>query len=166
MDRSLFGQRGFRGIRFRQYKGPAIAGHRQRHRQRTAHRAQFTGQGQFAGKLIITQTAIRYLSGSGDDAQRNRQIEAARLFGQVSRCQIDGDTPRRKIKLGILQCRTHAILGFFHLDFGQADDREAGQSIGEMGLHRNQWGIHARQGAAVQDGQGHWRYQPDFKRPF
>jgi hypothetical protein len=64
---------------------------RQAHGQRAAHRAQLARQRQLAGKFMAGQLARVDLPAGGQDAQRDRQVEAARILGQVGRRQVDGD---------------------------------------------------------------------------
>ena len=58
------------------------------HRERTTHRPQRPRQRQLAGKFPIHQRFHRDLSARGQNAQRNRQIKAARLLRQVGRGEI------------------------------------------------------------------------------
>ena len=51
----------------------------------------------------------RNLAGGREDADRDRQIVAARLLGQIGGREIDGDLARRKFELRVLQRRAHAI---------------------------------------------------------
>ena len=46
------------------------------------------------------------------------------FLGKVCRCQVDSDSSCGKFKTRILQGGTHAILGFLHLSFRKANDRE------------------------------------------
>jgi hypothetical protein len=64
---------------------------RQRQRQRAAHRAQFARPA--TARRQIRQAASRGvdLAAGRQDAQRDRQVEAARILGQVGRRQVDGD---------------------------------------------------------------------------
>ena len=55
----------------------ALALQRQRQGQRAAHRAQLTGQRQLTGKLAAGQFGAVQQAGSGQDAQCDRQVEAA-----------------------------------------------------------------------------------------
>ena len=49
----------------------------------------------------------------------------------------------------------HAIARFLDFGVGQADQREAGQAAGEMGLDRHRRRVQAIQSATVCDGQRH-----------
>jgi len=74
----------------------------------------------------------------GEDAERDRQIEASAFLGQIGGGEIDGDAARRKIELAILQRRAHPILAFLDFGFRQTDDGEIGQAVGEMHLDGDQ----------------------------
>ena len=148
-------QRRFRRIGRRHHKATAVTGNRQRHRQRAAHRAQLAGQRQFPGKLETLQTFAWNLPRRRQNTQCDRQVEAPRFLGQIGRGQIDGDAPCREFKPCIEQRSTHAVLGFFDLGLGQADDGKTRQAVAQMRFHGNQWRIKAGQRTAVKDGEGH-----------
>ena len=96
------------------------------------------------------------LPGGGEDAERDRQVEAARFLRQVGRRQADRDAlVVRELEAAGLQRRAHALARFLDLGVGQADQREARQAVGEMHLDRHRGRLEAAQGAAVDDGEGH-----------
>ena len=76
-------QRGFAGRRLRQHERAAVAPRREGHRQRAAHGAQLAGQRELAGELVARKVNGRDLPRWPEDAQRDRQIVAARLLGQI-----------------------------------------------------------------------------------
>ena len=63
----------------------------QAHGQRTPHRPQIAAERQLTGKLVALELLCIDLSAGRQDAQRDGQVKAARVFGQVGRRQIDGD---------------------------------------------------------------------------
>ncbi len=65
------------------------AAHRQCQRQGAAHGPQLAGQRQLAGELEGLGSRRVPVAGRGEDAQRDRQVEAPRLLGHVGRCQVD-----------------------------------------------------------------------------
>jgi hypothetical protein len=144
-------QRRFGRVGFREHERATAAMCAERHRERAANRAQFAGQRELAGKLILRQCIQWQLAGRTQDAERDRQVEAAALLGQVGGSEIHGDALCGKFESRCLQRSAHAVLRFLDLGLRQADDREARQTIGEMCLHRDRRGVHARDGAAVQD---------------
>jgi len=48
-----------------------------------------------------------------------------------------------------LQRRTNPVLAFLYFGFGQPDNGKAGQPVGNVNLHRDEWRLYARDGAAV-----------------
>ena len=83
------------------------------------------------------------MSGRGEDAERDGQIEAPAFLGQIGGSEIDGDAARGKIELAVLQRGAHAILAFFDFGFRQTHDGEVGQAVGEMHLDGDQSGFHS-----------------------
>jgi hypothetical protein len=79
VDGGIGHQRRFVGVGHRQDEGQpaAVAPGRQRHRQRAAYRPQFARQRQLSGEFILVQAGGRNLLGRGQDAERDRQIEAS-----------------------------------------------------------------------------------------
>ncbi len=69
----------------------------QRHRQRAADRPQLAGQRQLAGEFVAPEHRAASWPRQ-QHAQRDRQVEAAALLGQVRRREVDGDAPRREIE--------------------------------------------------------------------
>jgi hypothetical protein len=123
--------------------------------QAAAHRAQLARQRELAGELVLGEGVGGDLPGRGQDAQGDRQIEQAALFGQVGRGEVDGDPPLGKLELAGLQRGAHPVAGFAHLDVGQPDQRERGQAIGKVDFDADLGGGEANEGATGQDGQAH-----------
>ena len=63
--------------------------------------------------------------------------------------------PRREFVLRAGDRRAHAVLGFAHRRLGQADDRHARQSAGQMHLDAHRGRTHARSRTAVHECQVH-----------
>jgi hypothetical protein len=105
----------------------------------------------------LRKVLARQLVGCDQDAQGDRQVEAAAFLGQIRRCQIHGDAPCGKFKARILQRGPHAVLRFFNLRLRQADDGETRQAIRKVRLDRNERRIHSGERAAVEHGKRHWR---------
>ena len=87
------------------------------------------------------------LTAGDQNADRDGQIEAAALLGQISRGEIDRDPAGRHLKAGIDQCGADAILGFPDRRLGQPDDGHARQSAGHVDLDGNRCGIQPVLGA-------------------
>src|SRR3546814_16410785 len=76
----------------------------------------------------------RDLLGGGEDAERDREIKARAVLGQISRRQIAGDALQRKAIAAVADRGPHAILGLAHGGFRQTHDVEAGTTRREMDL--------------------------------
>ena len=134
---------------------PALA-HGQRERQRAANRAQFSGQRQFAGEFATRQPGNVQQALRGEHAQSDGQIEAAGFLGQVGGRQVDRDL----LVVGegepaLRERRPHALAGLLDLGVGQADEREAGQAVGEVDFDLHFGRVQSDERAAVDDGQRH-----------
>ena len=73
------------------------------------------------------------------NADRDRQVEAARLFRQFCRREIDRDPPLREIELRILQRGAHAIAALLDFGLGESDQIECGQASRQMDLDGYKW---------------------------
>jgi hypothetical protein len=73
----LVGQGCLAGTAGREHEAAPHAAGSQDHRQRPADRPQFAGERQFAGEFMTGQRGGRDLARSSEDAEGNRQIEAA-----------------------------------------------------------------------------------------
>jgi len=147
-------------VRPRQHEGArgrivvgVLAQHRETHRERAAHGTQFSRQRQLAGEFVAVQRAGRDLVRRGEDAQRDRQIEAARFLGQLGRREVDGDAPARDLEARVLQRGAHAVFRFAHLGVRQSHDIHGRQTVGQMDFDADGRGFHAGQGAASEDGE-------------
>ena len=153
VDRRVLDQGRFVGIRLRKDEGAgfsrALAVHGEGHGQRATHRPQLTRQRQFARELESVQLFAADLARGGQDAERDRQIEAAGLLGKVGGRQVDGDAPRRHVEAGVLQGGAHTVLGFAHFRVGKADDGHGGKTVGQVDFDADGGGFHAGEGAAA-----------------
>jgi hypothetical protein len=71
------------------------------------------------------------LPAGNQQRQRDRQIEAAALFGQLGRRQVDRDASGRKRIAGIQQRRAHALAALAHHGSRQTDDGEIRQATAD-----------------------------------
>ena len=129
----------------------------QRHRQRAADRPQIARQGQFTGELVLGKCFGSDLIRGSENAQRDRQIEAPALLGQIGGRQIDRDTPLRKFELAGLDGGAHTVARLAHFGIRQANQVEAGQPVGEVHLDHHRWRGHAIEGTGVNNGKTHGR---------
>src|ERR1700704_1427239 len=68
------------------------------HRERPANRTQLAGQRELPGEFVFREPVGLELVRSGEDAERNGQIEPAALFWELCGGEIDRDAPRRKFE--------------------------------------------------------------------
>jgi len=139
----------------------AAAARRQGQRQGPAHRAQFTGQRQFARTFTGRQALRAQHPGCGQHPQRDGQVEAAAFLGQLGWRQVDGDALVVRVgQAALLQRRAHTFAAFLHLGLGQAHQHEAGQAVGQLHLDLHLGSVQAVQGTAVNHGQRHQQSPP------
>ena len=132
----------------------AALAHGQRQRERAAHGPQLAGQRQLARELAAREARGVQQALRGQHAERDRQVEAARLLGQVGRRQVDGDLlVVRKREAALRERRAHALARLLDLGVGQSDQREAGQAVGEVDFDDDLGRMQADQGAGVDDGE-------------
>jgi hypothetical protein len=124
----LAGQSRFAGTAGRENEAASHATGGEDHGQRAADRPQFTGERQFTGKFMVGQRRTRNLTGGGENAERDRQIEAPRFLGQLGWREVDGNALAGKIEARVLQCRTYPIACLLDLRIGQPDQGEARQA--------------------------------------
>ncbi len=142
-------QGGFFGAARRQHQSGAwrlpramAAQKSQAHAQRTPDRAQGAAERELAGKFVAGQRGAVDLAAGGQNAERNRQIEAPRLFGQIGRRQVDCDAlVVRPIEPGVQNGRAHPLARLLHLGIGQPHQRQAGQAVGQMHFHAHRQGV-------------------------
>jgi hypothetical protein len=77
------------------------------------------------------------LSRGGEDAERDRQVEAPAFLAQLGRCEVDRDAPRWKLEARVHERRANAVAALLHFGVGKADDGERRQAVGEVHLDRN-----------------------------
>lgn len=111
------------------------------HRQHAFDRAHPARQGQLTDQFEPVQFVSRQLGAGGQDADRDGEVEARALFGDVGRRQVDRDAARREFEAAVDQGAAHAIARLLNRLLWQANDVECGQAVGEVGLHRDQWRI-------------------------
>ena len=91
------------------------------------------------------------LTGGTQDTQRDGQVEASALLGQVRRGQIDGDAPEWKLEASVEQGAAHAVLALPHRHLRQPDDRQGRQPARQVDLHGHQGGRDTLPRTAVQN---------------
>ena len=146
--------------------GAGFALHRQAHGQCAPNGPQLSAQRQLARQLPALQLGQIHLTAGRQQAYGQRQVKPARIFGQVGRRQVDGDAfVARKFQARLGQRRTHAFAGFFDFGVRQADQREAGQTVGQMHLDPHGPGFEPLQRTAVDDSKRHkWCSFPELVR--
>ena len=126
-------------------------------RQRAIDGAQFASQPELAEEFVSVQAIERNLPAGGENAECDRQVEAAAVLRQVGRRQVHGDHPCRELELRALDRRAHAILRLAHRGLRQPDDRHPRQSAGQVHLDAHRGRVHARSRTAVHECQTHGR---------
>ena len=148
-------QRGLAAVVARHDHAASGARRVQHRRQHAMHGAQFARKRELAEEFVLRERIARNAAVRGEDAERDRQIEAAAVLGQVGRREIDRDLALRIVELRVEDRGAHAIARFLDRGFGQTDDRSAGQPAGQMHFTGDQRRSHAVLRAAVHDGETH-----------
>ncbi len=125
---SPLGQRRLGRIAGRQHESPSRGPGLQRHSECAAHLPHLAGKRKLAGKFVARERFGCQLPARRKQAERDRQIKAAGILGQIRRCQVNGDATGREFEPGVIQRRPHAILGLAHLGVGQPDNVECRQA--------------------------------------
>ena len=99
------------------------------------------------------RAARRRSARGGQDAERDRQVEAARFLRQVGRREVDRDAlVVRELEAAGQQRGAHPLARLLDLGVGEADQGEARQAVGEMHLDGDRGRVEAVERAAVDDG--------------
>ena len=155
MHRRVGNERRLGRARARQHERAPVVARREHHRERTAHRAELARQRELARELVAIECSGRDLAARREDAQRDRQVEAAALFRQVGRREVDGDLARREIEVRVLQRGAHAVARLADLGLGQPDDVDRRQPAAEVHLDVDRRRGETRERAAAYDGDRH-----------
>jgi hypothetical protein len=143
VDDDIAYQRRFAGAGHGQDKRATFAMRLERHRQRSTDRPQFAGQCQLARELVGSECRRRNLPRCCQDPERDRQIESARLLGQVGGGEIGCDPACRKLEMRVLQCGTHAVPTFLDLGLRKTHKVARRQATGKMHLDRDRRRVEA-----------------------
>ena len=119
------------------------------------HWAQSTRQRQLADALDFAQGRHRNLAIGGQDAQGDGQIVTPAVLGQIGRGEVLGDASGGVVQAGVDDGAAHAVLALLDRGFGQTDQGQGGQAVGQMGFDTDSRRQHADLGAAVDEGEGH-----------
>ena len=154
-DLHLRGQRRLAAVgRRHQQPAPGTAAG-QRCGEHAIDRTDLPGQRQFAEEFPAIQRLARDLAAGGEDAQGDRQVEAAAVLGQVGRGQVDGDPARRELELRAVDGGAYPVLGFADRRFRQSDDAHRRQATAEVDLDPDFGRVHAHPRTAVHDRKAH-----------
>ncbi len=130
----------------------------QRHRQHALYRSQLAGQRQLADALAVGQCLCRNLPACRQQPEGDGQIKAAAILGQIGGRQADGDAlAARELQLRVQQRAAHPVLAFTDRRFRQADQGQAGHTVGKMDFDLDGRRVDTQTRAAVDGGQGHDR---------
>src|SRR5712672_545598 len=97
-----FSERGLGCILSRKNERPPRGTCRQRHGERSAHAAQFPGQGKLSSEFLAGKRLRLQLATRGENPERYRQIESARVFGQLRGREIYRDATRGKLEARVI----------------------------------------------------------------
>src|SRR5437867_12317370 len=103
IDDCFAGERRLSRTRGGQHEGATIAARAKRHRQRAANRTQCSAQRKLTGEFIARERAVGNLLCCGEDADRDRQVEATGLLRKVGRGEIPGGLWRWELESGVRQ---------------------------------------------------------------
>ncbi len=157
-------ERGLGCVRGRQHqRAPGTCG-RKRCGEHPAHRAQAAVQRELAAQLQAGELPLGHLARGGEDADRDREVEAPALLGQVGRRQVYGNAALGKLELRRLDRRTHTIARLAHLGVGEADEVELGQAVAEMDLDRDRRRLDPVERACMHEGERHRRLPGERSR--
>jgi len=118
----------------RHHHAPPARPRAQQRRQHARDATQITRQRQFSQELALVQLFAWHLTTRGQDAQRDGQVEAAAVLGQLGRRQVHGDLAVGVLERRVLDRHSHAVTRLAHRSFRQADDMRARQTAGQMHL--------------------------------
>jgi hypothetical protein len=140
--------RRFAAIAARKEQGPvAFAPRRGGDRQHAARRLDPAVQRQRADEQHVGNLPPPDDAGGGEHTQRDRQVERRALLAHVGRREIDGDAVRRELESGIANRAADPVAALADAGVGQADHREAGQSVGDVDFDVNRAGLDAVDGS-------------------
>jgi hypothetical protein len=103
-------------------------------REHTSDSAQPAVERELADRGSSLERAARQLLRRGKKRERDGQVEPGSLLAQLGRREVDGDAPLREVQLGGGDPRADALTGLLARAVGEADDREAGQPVADVGL--------------------------------
>jgi hypothetical protein len=149
-NQSAFG----RALR-RQHEAASRVARAARHGERTAHRAQLARERELARELVRIELRGGQLTGRSEDAERDRQVEAAAFLRQLGRREIDRDPPRRELEAAVRERSAHAFAAFLHLRLREPDDGEAGEPGPDVHLDVDRGGVEPGERPAAHDRKRH-----------
>jgi len=126
-----------------------------RNRQHAIDRPQFPAERKLADAFELQKLGARNLTGSRQNAERDRKIEAPAFLRQIGRRQIDRDALSRKLESRVLNRAAHPVLAFLDRRFRQPDDIQRRQAVRDIDLDHHQRRFDAGAPAAVNDRQSH-----------
>jgi len=163
-DARAFRERRLWRIALGQNKRPACAARRKRHGEGAAYRPELAGQREFTGKFLAGECFRWQLSARRENAERDWQVEAARVLRQFRRREIHGDASRRKFEVPVVERCPHAIACFAHFGVGQADDVKRRQSRPQVNFDRHFGRVDAYKRAARHGRDSHDSHLSQWRR--
>jgi hypothetical protein len=126
------------------------------HGDGAAHRPDLAAEGELAGIGMESDALGIELAVGSEDADGDRQVEAARLLRQVGGGEVDGHPAVvRKAEPAREERGAHPLAGLLDLGLGETDEREGRQAVGQMHLDGHLRRIEPAQRAAHDGGEAH-----------
>ncbi|HSW43446.1 MAG TPA: hypothetical protein VLM76_13130 [Patescibacteria group bacterium] len=150
------------GVRRHHHAAGSATGERRDHRQDARYRAHLPAQPE------LTEERPRppglHLLGADEDRHRDAEIQGRAGLRDVRRGEVHRDAARGMDKPAVAQGATNALAGLAQGGVGKADDREAGQSRGHVGLHPDGAAVDAVEGGG-EDACEHGPHGSDRRSP-
>ena len=122
-------------------------------RQHAADGADVAGQAKLADGPQAVQPGRRDRAGRGEQPDRDRQVEAGAVLGQVGRGQGDGHAAVRPLIAGVAERRPDPVAGLEHGRAAEADHGHRGEATADVDLDPDRVSVQPDQGGGRQPGQ-------------
>ena len=105
-----------------------------RNGENAAHAPEAAVESELSDGGRALERAPRQLLRGGEHGQRDRQVEAGAFLAQLGGREVDGDAPVREAQLCGRDPAADALPGLLAGPVGEADDREAGKAVANVGF--------------------------------
>src|SRR5215207_8488009 len=114
--------------------------------ERSADRSQVSTQRELAGKRIALELLDGHLSARGEEADRDRQVEARPRLAHVRGGEVDRQPLLRELQPGVEERRADALTRLAERAVRQPDEHERRESLAEVDLHGDLLRAHPLEG--------------------